>query len=145
LSPSITVRPIGSAAEVEAAQELRVRVFCGEQGVARTGELDGLDEEALHIVALDGESVVATCRLRFAKRECKLERMAVDRGHRGTGTGRRLLEAADLQARDGGAEEIVLHSQTRVRRFYERGGYAVLSEEVFLEEGIEHVRMRKAL
>jgi predicted GNAT family N-acyltransferase len=145
LSSSIAVRPIDSAAEIEAAQELRVRVFCGEQGVARAAELDGLDEEALHIVALDAGSVVATCRLRFATRECKLERMAVDRGHRGTGTGMRLLEVAGDHARDGGAEEIVLHSQTRVRRFYERGGYAVLSEEIFIEEGIEHVRMRKAL
>ncbi|MGZ5307843.1 MAG: GNAT family N-acetyltransferase [Solirubrobacterales bacterium] len=145
MSPSLTVRPIGSAAEVEAAQELRVRVFCGEQSVSRAGELDGLDEESLHIVALEGESVVATCRLRFAKSECKLERMAVDRGHRGTGAGGRLLEAAELEARREGAEEIVLHSQIRVRGFYERGGYTAVSEEVFLEERIEHVRMRKAL
>jgi predicted GNAT family N-acyltransferase len=113
--------------------------------VSRGAELDGLDEEAMHIVALEGAVTVATCRLRFAEPECKLERMAVDRAHRRSGTGRRLIEVAEGEARGGGAGEMVLHAQVRVRRFYERCGYGASSEDVFLEEEIEHVRMRKGL
>jgi predicted GNAT family N-acyltransferase len=61
---TVTVRPARSAKEVEAAQDLRVRVFCDEQGVSPEEELDGLDHDAVHIVALDESGVIATCRLR---------------------------------------------------------------------------------
>jgi predicted GNAT family N-acyltransferase len=39
---------------------------------------------------------------------------------------------------------MVLHAQSEVQEFYERLGYTVTSEE-FLEAGITHVEMRKAL
>ncbi len=38
--------------ELEAAIALRERVFCDEQGVPRELEVDGLDRDALHLVAL---------------------------------------------------------------------------------------------
>ena len=40
-------------AEVEAAMDLRVRVFCGEQGVDPEEEMDDLDDESIQIVGLD--------------------------------------------------------------------------------------------
>ena len=42
---TVTVRTARDAAEVEAARDLRVRVFCDEQGVDPGEELDGLDDE----------------------------------------------------------------------------------------------------
>ena len=138
-------RPAASPAEIEDAKRLRVRVFCGEQGVDRKAELDGLDDDAVHIVAVEGGEVVGTCRLRFDRGRCKLERMVVDADHRGDGVGGDLIAAAEEEARRRGSSEIVLHSQVRVRGFYEWAGFAALSEEVLLEEGIEHVRMRKPL
>ena len=44
--------------------ELREAVFCGEQGVALPADRDGLDDEAVQLVALDdaGE-LIGTCRL----------------------------------------------------------------------------------
>jgi len=71
--------------------------------------------------------------------------MAVGAEHRRRGIGRKLLEAAEIEARREGAAEMLLHAQLPARDFYERGGYSAASEEVFLEEGIEHVRMRKDL
>ena len=50
---TVTVRRARDAAEIQAAMDLRVRVFCEEQGVSRKEELDGLDGESTHIVALD--------------------------------------------------------------------------------------------
>jgi predicted GNAT family N-acyltransferase len=141
----VTVRVARDAAEVKEAQDLRVRVFCDEQGVSPELELDGLDDQATQIVALDDSGVIATCRLRFSGRSCKLERMAVEADRRGLGVGRRLLEGAEDEARRRGASEIKLHGQVAARGFYERGGYAVLSEEIIPDAGIDHVRMRKAL
>ncbi len=120
-------------------------MFCGEQGVSREAELDGLDAEAVHIVALEDERVVGTCRLRFAQEICKLERMAIESELRGTGVGLLLLDGAEAEARRRGSATVVLHGQVVARGFYERGGYRATSEDAFVEEGIEHVRMERAL
>lgn len=128
--------------------QLRMRVFCGEQGVVPEAELDGRDGEAIHLVAVDDGRVVATCRLRSEGGDggvYKLERMAVDKGFRGIGLGRRLIEVGEAEARHEGAAEMLVHSQLQARGFYERGGYAATSEDVFIEDGIEHVRMGRAL
>ena len=138
------MREARDEADVAAAQQLRVRVFCGEQGVSRTDELDEFEGSATHVVALDETGVVATCRLREIEAGMKLERMAVERRLRGLGAGARLLTEAERLARERGAERMVLHAQTRAEGFYGGQGYE-LEGERFDEAGIEHVRMTKAL
>ena len=140
---TLTVRPARNAEEIVAAQQLRLRVFCDEQGVDRDEELEG-DEDALHVVALDETGVVATCRLRFLEQGCKLERMAVERRLRKLGAGAKLLAASEQLARERGAGTIVLNAQTRVRDFYAAGGYRA-EGATFMEAEIEHVRMTKPL
>jgi len=141
---TLTVRPARDAAEVDAAQDLRVRVFCEEQGVSREEELDEFDSDATHVVALDESGVVATCRLREVDGAWKLERMAVERRLRGLGAGGRLLREAEAIARERGVSTMVLNAQMRARDFYAGHGYTP-EGETFLEAGIEHVRMTKAL
>jgi predicted GNAT family N-acyltransferase len=142
---TITVRPARDGAEVEAAMDLRLRVFVGEQGVSPEEELDELDRLATQIVALDESGVIATCRLRETEDGVwKLERMAVDADARGLGVGGRLLAGAEEEARSRGATEIVLHAQRRAEEFYAKHRY-VPEGETFMEAEIEHVLMRKAL
>jgi predicted GNAT family N-acyltransferase len=142
---TVTVRPARGRADVDAAMDLRVRVFVDEQGVDPEEELDELDDESLQIVGLDETGVIATCRLRdLGGGAWKLERMAVDRRLRGQGVGARLLAGAEGEARERGAREMVLHAQRRAQPFYSAHGY--LSEgKPFFEAEIEHVRMRKSL
>jgi len=142
---TVTVRPARDADEVEAAKRLRIRVFCDEQGVDPDEELDGLDDAATHIVALDESGVVATCRLRFLDGGvCKLERMAVERRLRGLGVGAKLLAAAEAEALERGVKEMALNAQTSAQEFYAAGGYSP-EGPLFMEARIEHVRMTKAL
>ena len=109
---TVTVRKARDAAEVQAARDLRIRVFCDEQGVDPELEVDGLDDEATQIVALDESGVIATCRLRYPEAgACKLERMVVDASHRKLGVGGRLLVGAEEEARAAGAQKMVLNSQ----------------------------------
>ena len=125
--------------------DLRVRVFCGEQGVDPAEEMDDLDDESTQIVGLDDTGVIATCRLRdLGGGEWKLERMAVDRRVRRGGVGGRLLAGAEREARERGAAEMILHAQRRVEPFYAAHGY-LPEGNTFLEAEIEHVRMRKGL
>jgi predicted GNAT family N-acyltransferase len=140
----VEVRLAEGEAELEGAKELRLRVFSGEQGVPPEHELDGLDPGATHIVALRRGQVVGTCRLRFPRGRCKLERMVVDPSLQRTGVGRKLTAAAEREAARQGVEEIVLHAQRRIEDFYAACGYAP-EGDTFLEEGIPHVRMRKRI
>ena len=140
-----TPRRARGPAELSGAQQLRLRVFVEEQGVSPDAEIDGLDDEAIQLVAMNRGKVVGTCRLRIVGGEGKLERMAVAQDFRRIGLGRRLIEATETEARREGAGRMVLHSQVAARDFYEAAGYAATSEDVFLEDGIEHVKMGKAL
>jgi predicted GNAT family N-acyltransferase len=125
--------------------ELRVEVFVDEQGVDPGEELDDLDAESTQIVALDESGVIATCRLRYPEKVvCKLERMVVKWRYRKQGVGASLLARAEAEAREHGASTMVLNAQRRAAAFYAANGY-VAEGETFLDAGIEHVRMTKAL
>ena len=127
-----------------AALELRARVFCGEQGVAPEADRDGRDGEALHVVAVEDDRVVGTCRLVFDDRVAMLGRMVVDRELRGRGVGAAVLREAERHARAAGARRIALHAQLPARPLYAREGYVDRGSR-FMEEGIPHVAMEKAL
>ncbi|HEX8068263.1 MAG TPA: GNAT family N-acetyltransferase [Thermoleophilaceae bacterium] len=138
------VRLARGANEVEQALSLRERVFCGEQGVDLDAERDGRDRDALHVVALEGGRVVGTCRLLVEDGVARLGRMAVEPERRRSGVGAAILAAAEREARDAGAARVALHAQTAARGLYERGGY-VQRGDPFVEEGIDHVTMERAL
>jgi predicted GNAT family N-acyltransferase len=141
---AVEVRLARDETEIEAAKQLRLRVFAQEQGFSPEADIDGLDPMATHIVAVRRGSVVGTCRLRFPRGACKLERMVVDHNLRRTGIGTELVREAELEARRRGATEVALHAQQPVEGFYAACGY--MSEgEPFLEEGMPHVQMRKRL
>ena len=141
----VTVRPVRDRGEIDAAMDLRVRVFCEEQGVSREEELDDLDQEATQIVALDESGVIATCRLRYTEPgTCKLERMAVEPRLRKLGVGSRLLAGAEEEARSAGGITMTLNAQVRARDFYAAHGYEP-EGETFMEAEIEHITMRKTL
>jgi predicted GNAT family N-acyltransferase len=143
----LEVRLARNALELDAALSLRERVFCGEQGVSHALEQDGLDPQALHVVAVEGDEVVGTCRLVLREGVALLGRMAVEPERRGGGVGgvgARILAAAESAARAERAEAIRLHAQLAARALYRRGGYAERGD-VFVEAGIEHVTMEKPL
>ena len=143
-SPGLEVRVARDEKEIEAAKDLRIRVFSGEQGIAPGVEIDGLDPASTHVIALRRGNVVGTCRLRYPGGRGKLERMAVDPALRRTGVGSLLVAEAEAEVRRQGSEEMYLHAQRRFKAFYASCGYE--SEgETFLEEGIPHVLMRKRL
>ena len=140
----IEVRPTRDEAEVAAALALREEVFCGEQGVSLAEERDGRDEEALHLVVVDDGVVVGTCRLLVEGTTVKLGRMAVSRTRRGLGLARALITEAEARARALRAKRIELAAQLNAQSLYDRAGYDSYGD-VFLDAGIEHVMMAKAL
>jgi predicted GNAT family N-acyltransferase len=141
---AVEVRPARDDAEVEEALALRERVFVGEQGVTPEADRDGLDGQALQFVAVEGGRVLGTCRVLIRDGVARLGRMAVEPDARGRGIGALLLEEAERGAADAGALTVRLHAQAAAVTLYARGGYAEVGDW-FVEEGIDHVTMERAL
>jgi predicted GNAT family N-acyltransferase len=128
--------------ELLGAVRVREQVFCREQGVPRAEELDGLDDDALHLVALapDERCVIATLRLLLAGGVAKVGRVAVESAWRRQGIASRMLDVAVATARARGCTKARLAAQTQATGLYERAGFAIESGP-FEEAGIEHVWM----
>ena len=142
---SVTVKLVETASEMEAAKAIRIRVFVHEQDVPIEEEMDDADGDAVHALALLGSLPVGTGRLVIlSSGEAQIGRMAVDRPHRRAGVGTLIMEFLEQESRRLGLAQAILHAQTYVKDFYGRQGY-VEEGEVFMEAGIEHVQMRKAL
>lgn len=140
----IEVREARGETERAAAFALRHEVFVEEQGVPVELEIDEHDDTALHLVAIEGEQLVGTCRVVRDGARAKFGRLVVTRDARGSGIGRALLDEAERRARADGARRMVLTAQISAMGLYERAGYTARGE-VFLDAGIEHMTMEKAL
>lgn len=134
----------GRPADRAAQRLLRHEVFVVGQGVPVEVEQDGRDDGAEHVVAWRDGRLVGTGRMLLADGSATLGRMAVAEGERGRGTGALMLAHLEQRAGELGCRAVELHAQLRARRFYERAGYHATTG-VYLEAGIEHVSMRKAL
>ncbi|HEB67625.1 MAG TPA: GNAT family N-acetyltransferase [Gammaproteobacteria bacterium] len=117
---------------------IRETVFMAEQGVPGELEWDGLDHEAIHVVARNrnGE-VIGTGRLLA---NGQIGRMAVLPAWRGRGIGSAMLQALLDEARRMGLKRVFLHAQIRALPFYARHGFEAFGE-TFLDADIPHRAM----
>ena len=142
---NIEIRLVRDSSDFESAKQLRLKVFVEEQGVPLEDEADQFDNVASHAVAVKAGQVVATGRMFVdPSGEAKIGRMAVEAELRGSGIGRGILDVLEQYAREIGCESVTVNAQSYVAGFYGEHGY-IAQGEPFMEVGIEHLRMTKAL
>jgi len=136
------VVPADYSADFDALRLVRETVFVHEQQVPLDEEWDDLDPQCEHVLAVDLEHrPIGTGRLTPGR---KIGRMAVMKDWRGRGVGEAILLALVERARARGWVEVSLHAQVSAEGFYARAGFAPEGER-FMEAGIEHITMRRAL
>lgn len=118
------VRWMPPGADFSPAKEVRIEVFCQEQGFSPDVELDEIDATAHHIALFDGEIPVAAGRIFVsAPGTITLGRIAVRKSHRGQGLGNVLVREMLSRAISLGMHTAVLDAQVGVIPFYEKLGF----------------------
>lgn len=133
--------------DLQIAFQIRKEVFVEEQGVPLEDEYDLFDKLGTlceHILVYYDEKPAGTGRVRLEDGFGKLERICVLKPYRKHGLGKVIIETLEKIAREMGVVYVKLHGQTHAEGFYQKLGYKT-SSDVFMEDGIPHVLMIKAL
>ncbi len=127
--------------------DIRRRVFVIERNVSEKierDEHDVLGGACDHFLIMDGRRVVGAFRCMRRNGVVILQRFCVLRDERGKGTGAAAIALAEEHYREIGFLRIELDSKYESKEFYEKQGYAIVSQP-FEEAGIPHVKMLKEL
>ncbi|MCO7224536.1 GNAT family N-acetyltransferase [Pleionea sp. CnH1-48] len=133
-----------SGLEVAQIMQLRQDVFILEQKCFYP-DIDGHDQEALHLMGWVDQTLVATLRL-FPSYEayegrCSVGRVCTHAEYRRFGLGRQLMsEAMNYLDEHYPEQQTQIGAQTYLERFYESFGFTQCSEP-YDDEGIEHILM----
>ncbi len=140
------VRFASTVQDLEAGYALRRDVFETEQNIPRPLDRDPYDYSADHVVAFDEKGrCVGTGRIvRLDARTAQVGRMAVAKDVRKSGVGALVLDALERMAAMRGLSDVLLASQLPAESFYKNRGFA-RQGEVFLDQGVPHVMMRKTI
>ena len=124
--------------------QVRKEVFIKEQNVPVYLEMDDEDASAMHLIAINDDFVIGTCRLIFETDYIKLGRLAVLKEYRYQGIASELLNYAEVQAKLHNYSSIHLGAQVQAIDFYEKNGYYIISD-IFLDADIPHKMMEKII
>ncbi|WP_062065559.1 GNAT family N-acetyltransferase [Cellvibrio sp. OA-2007] len=125
---------------------IRTEVFIQEQQVSAADEWDGLDEQALHFLALSAQGEAIGCarllpEIAAHKSLYHIGRVAILKPFRNQGIGHQLMQYVIAYCKKAAPENtIYLHAQTERRQFYETLGFAAEGDE-FIDAGILHISM----
>ena len=121
---------------------LRYIVFVEEQGVPVEMEVDDHDEhDAVHMMGVEDNAVVATARLFVENGLGKIGRVAVEKRSRGHGYGKLVISALmDHARKESVVSKLTLDAQVHATGLYEKLGFQKVGG-VFDDAGIDHIKM----
>ena len=121
--------------------KIRFEVFVDEQNVPDDLEIDGLDDEAKHVLAYIDGKPIGTGRILS---DGHIGRVAVLKKYRGLGIGNSIMKALIKWAQQNKFEKLWLSSQWHAHSFYLGLGF-VCEGDIYEEAGIDHIKMFRRL
>ncbi|ALS36427.1 ElaA protein [Enterococcus rotai] len=123
--------------------KLRIAVFVVEQNCPYQ-EVDDADEQAWHTWLQEGSEIVGYTRIIDKGDTVTFGRVLINPVYRGKKLGNKLLEETLKVIKDNYPERpIIIGAQAHLTDFYGAFGFEEISE-VYLEDNIPHVDMRKS-
>lgn len=139
---SVIIRQVTWQQAIEALSFIRRTVFIAEQDVPEELEWDGLDDDAIHILAVNADAApVGTARMLS---DGHIGRMAVLRDWRKQGIGGDILQKLIAIAQAQAWSKVELDAQTHALAFYARHGF-IEQGKIFMDAGMPHKRMMRSL
>ncbi|MBR0295173.1 MAG: GNAT family N-acetyltransferase [Bacilli bacterium] len=138
------LKPIVTPYQMSEAINIRYRVFCLEQGIDYSLEVN-LEEEKLakHFLICYKENVIGTIRYLITDDGIKLQRFAIKKEYRGKGYGKEVFKfITEMLAAKYNPVTLFFHAQSYLIPLYESLGY-VCEGEPFEEAGRSHILMKK--
>ena len=130
-SASVSVRVVRSMDEMTRVIAIRSAVYMGEQHCPYGEKFDGNDHSASHVMLyVDGEPA-ACMRIRWFGGFAKFERAAILKRYRSPGLFLPFTDWAKEFARRKGYSKAYLHSQHRLWKIIERGGFKKVDDKIF--------------
>ncbi len=123
---------------------IREKVFIEEQKVEPQLEWDGMDEEAIHLLAFKDKKPIGCARFFVIENQMQLGRMAVLKEYRGGNIGSSLIEKAITIAKLNHLKTIYVSAQCHAIDFYKKFGFKVTSD-IYLDAEISHRDMKLKL
>ena len=120
---------------------IRFEVFVVEQNVPEELEIDGLDDEAKHVLAYIDNEAIGTGRI---LNDGHIGRVSVLKKHRGLGIGKLMMQDLIYWAEEANIEKLWLSSQWHAHGFYLDLGF-YCEGDIYEEAGIDHIKMSKKL
>lgn len=119
---------------------IRGEVFIKGQNIDWDLEFDGLDANSILFVCYLDNRAVGAARLL----NNKVGRVATLKEYRNQGVGNALMKSIELYAKENNISTLKLNAQLYIKQFYLNIGY-VPEGDIFLEAGIEHIKMSKEI
>ena len=130
--------------------KLRTEVFVNEQNVPKELELDEKDnsEYTIHIGYFKDDKLIGVARLIDMDKDIiHIGRVAIDKNYRGEGIGYKLILGCEDIAKNVLNKDftIELGTQLYAENFYKKLGYNRVTNNIYIDAGIEHIDMRKTI
>lgn len=123
---------------------LRHEVFVEEQGVTEEEEYDGNESDFIHFCMYENEELIGYARASVKEGTIHIGRVVIRKDKRKHGYGKEVVLFAEEYGIRAGCRVASLNSQIQAKGFYDKLGYEA-DGEVFIEAGIDHIRMSKNL
>ena len=120
---------------------VRSAVFLSEQNCPYAEEFDGNDFTATQFVGFVGGEPASACRVRYFSDFAKLERVAVRREFRRSGTAAEMIDFALELCRQKGYRKVYGHAQERLVPFWGRFGFEPINGAKFVFSDHEYVEI----
>jgi len=126
--------------------QLRSEIFVVEQDCVYQ-DLDGKDQEAIHVLGYKNKKLVAYTRLFDAGyyfKESSIGRVVVKENERTHGYGHEVMKKSIEVIKDKfNTSSILISAQKYLVKFYNSHGFTQVGDE-YLEDGIPHVKMERS-
>ena len=125
---------------------LRWRILRAPWGELEGSEVDAIEDQCFHVLALENGSAVGVGRMQYnSEHEAQIRYMAVDNAYERKGIGRMIVSTLEQEAIDNNIRSVMLDAREPAVGFYLKLGYNVEGKSYLLFDEIQHYRMTKKI